>query len=240
MNKLKTKFINKLLFLTFISLIFILINNCSGDRKIDEGTIEFVITYPCLEKSNNSLMFFLPKKMIMTFKDNCFKNKFIFSNPNSKLEAISNCNKKEITLAFGYGKNMKYTKLDSSSIDILLNDLPKYSRLNDETDSITFLENPSLSFNTTSSNSDSIFRTVTTKEIDIKNINWCTPFYEIEDVMLEYNLIQYGIEMKFKAEKINSLKVKDDFLSIDNGYEFLAIKKYLKEVKTILSIFSCN
>ena len=33
-----------------------------------------------------------------------FKNEFIFSNPNSKLEAISNCSSKEITLAFGYGK----------------------------------------------------------------------------------------------------------------------------------------
>ena len=238
--KLKIQFKNKPLFLLLIAVFTLVITNCSKHKKIDEGTIEYAITYPCLEKSNNSLMFFLPKKMIMTFKDNCFKNKFIFSNPNSKLEAISNCNKKEITLAFGYGKNMKFTKLDSTNIEVLLNDLPKYSRLNNETDSIVFLDNKSLSFHTISSKSDSVFNTVTTKEIAIKNINWCTPFYEIDDVMLEYNLIQYGIEMKFKAEKISSYKINEDFLKIDDGYEFLGIKKYLKEVKTILSIFSCN
>ena len=238
--KLKIQFKNKPLFLLLIAVFTLVITNCSKHKKIDEGTIEYAITYPCLEKSNNSLMFFLPKKMIMTFKDNCFKNKFIFSNPNSKLEAISDCNKKEITLAFGYGKNMKFTKLDSTNIEVLLNDLPKYSRLNNETDSIVFLDNKSLSFHTISSKSDSVFNTVTTKEIAIKNINWCTPFYEIDDVMLEYNLIQYGIEMKFKAEKISSYKINEDFLKIDDGYEFLGIKKYLKEVKTILSIFSCN
>ena len=238
--KLKIQFKNKPLFLLLIAVFTLVITNCSKHKKIDEGTIEYAITYPCLEKSNNSLMFFLPKKMIMTFKDNCFKNKFIFSNPNSKLEAISNCNKKEITLAFGYGKNMKFTKLDSTNIEVLLNDLPKYSRLNNETDSIVFLDNKSLSFHTISSKSDSVFNTVTTKEIAIKNINWCTPFYEIDDVMLEYNLIQYGIEMKFKAEKISSYKINEDFLKIDDAYEFLGIKKYLKEVKTILSIFSCN
>jgi hypothetical protein len=185
-------------------------------------------------------MFFLPKKMIMTFKDNCFKNKFIFSNQNSKLEAISNCNTKEITLAFGYGKNMKYTNLDSTNINILLNDLPSYSKLNDKIDSISFLGKSSTTHNIVSSNNDSIFKITTTNEIDINNINWCTPFNEINNVMLEYNLIQYGIEMKFKANKINDVKVADNFLTVDNDYEFLPIKKYLTEVKTILSIFSCN
>ena len=78
------------------------------------------------------------------------------------------------------------------------------------------------------------------EEIDIKNINWCTPFNEIDDVMLEYNLIQYGIEMKFKAINISETKVSDDFLKIDEDYEFSAVNKYLKEVKSILSIFSCK
>ena len=58
--------------------------------------------------------------------------------------------------------------------------------------------------------------------------------------MLEYNLIQYGIEMKFKAINISETKVTDDFLKIDADYEFSEVNKYLKEVKSILSIFSCK
>ena len=223
-----------------IILTLLLAVQCSDDNRQIEGTIEYKISYPCLEKSKNSLMFFLPKKMIMSFKDDCFKNEFIFSNPNSKLEAISNCSSKEITLAFGYGKSLKYTKLDSNTINILLDDLPKYSSLNGKTDSVSFLEKASLNYEIKSSYNDSLFRVTSTSDILINNVNWCTPFNEIKEVMLEYNLIQYGIEMKFEAEKINNIKVKDDFLKLDPKYKYLPIKQYLKEVKSILSIFNCE
>lgn len=221
-------------------LIIILINQCSNSNKTKEGSIEYDISYPCLEKSSNSLMFFLPKKMVTTFKDDCFKNKFIFSNANSKLEAISNCKTKDITLAFGYGKSMKYTKLDSTSIHILLDELPTYSKLSSSVDSINYLNNSSLNYDVTSSKNDSIFNVITTNEIEINDMNWCTPFNQINEVMLEYKLNQYGIEMKFKATKINKIKVDNDFLELDPNYSFLEIKKYLKEVKGILSIFSCQ
>jgi len=230
---------NRLIFFSIILVIFFA-SSCTRNKKLKEGVIEYSISYPCLEKSENSLMFFLPKKMVMTFKNNCFKNKFIFSNQNSKLEAISNCNEKKLTLAFGYGKNMKYTNVDSNNVEILLNDLPKYSKINNELDSVKVLNKSALKFEISSTNNDSIFNIVTTQDIDIKNINWCTPFNEIDDVMLEYNLIQYGIEMKFKAINISETKVSDDFLKIDEDYEFSAVNKYLKEVKSILSIFSCK
>ena len=74
--------------------------------------------------------------MIATFKDNCYKNKFIFKNDNSTLEATSFCEAKETTLAFGFGKSIKYTKLDSSTINILLGELPQYKKLNNEVDMI--------------------------------------------------------------------------------------------------------
>ena len=229
-------------FFIVLSLLLIITftNQCSKSNKIKEGTIEYDISYPCLEKSSNSLMFFLPKKMITTFKDDCFKNEFIFSNPNSKLEAISNCISKDITLAFGYGKSMKYTKLDSSSIHILLDELPTYSKVSSSVDSVNYLDNSSLCYDVSSSKSDSIFKITSTKEIEINNMNWCTPFNKINEVMLEYKLNQYGIEMKFKATKINKIKVDNDFLELDPNYSFLKVKKYLKEVKGILSIFSCQ
>ncbi len=237
---MKIRFINKQLIFIFSLLFTFLITNCKKDEKIDEGSIEYKITYPCLEKSNNSLMFLLPKKMIMTFKNNCFKNKFIFSNPNSNLEAISNCNNKEITLAFRYGKSFKFTKLDSNTINILLDDVPNYSNLKNRVDSVFFLNMLSFNHELKSSENDSIFNITSTSEIDIKDVNWCSPFNEIKEVMLEYSLIQYGIEMKFKAEKINLIEVDDEFLSLNPNYKYLPIKQYLNEVKSILSIFSCN
>ena len=239
-NKLNSLNKNTLHFLLTLVLIVLSVTNCSNDNKIHEGSIEYDISYPCLEKSSNSLMFFLPKKMIATFKDNCYKNKFIFKNDNSTLEATSYCEAKETTLAFGFGKSIKYTKLDSSTINILLGELPQYKKLNNVVDTVTYLGKKCFRYDVTSNEINSDFQIITSDEIMIKNANWCTPFNLIDQVMLEYKIIQYGIEMKFKATKINEVKVEDDFLKVDNKFEFLEIKQYLKEVKSLLSMFICE
>ena len=50
---------------------------------------------------------------------------------------------------------------------------------------------------------DSVYDIITTKDINISNVNWCTPFNEIEDVLLEYSILQYGMEMHLKQLKSN-------------------------------------
>ena len=227
------------LLLTFL-LIVVIVTNCSKDNKIHEGSIEYEISYPCLEESSNSLMFFLPKKMITIFKDNAYKNKFIFKNNNSTLEATSFCETKKTTLAFGFGKNIKYTKLDSSTINLLLGELPEYQTLNKDADTVTYLGKKCFQYDITSNKIDTDFKIITTNEIMIKDMNWCTPFNRIDQVMLEYKIIQYGIEMQFKATKINNIKVDNNFLKVDSKFKFLEIKQYLKEVKSLLSMFICE
>ena len=76
-------------------------------------------------------------------------------------------------------------------------------------------------------------------DINISNVNWCTPFYEIEDLLLEYSVIQYGMEMHLKATKI---KLQNNIKSynMEEGFIFLESKKYLSEIKSMLSIFNCN
>ena len=76
----------------------------------------YEISYPCLEKNDNQcLEFLLPKKMIMTFSNDQFKNEFIFPTKNSSLGLINNSNKKNANF-FGLGNNKKYTVVDSNSM----------------------------------------------------------------------------------------------------------------------------
>ena len=61
----------------------------------------------------------------------------------------------------------------------------------------------------------------------------------IDKVLLEYSIEQYGMEMHLKATKIkphNNIKS----YNMDEGFIFLESKKYLNEIKSMLSIFSCN
>ena len=73
---------------------------------------------------------FLPKKMVTTFKNHCYKNEFIFSADNFKLELLSECHSKKTKLGFAMGKNRIYTELDSNSITDLLK-LPVCSKQGD-------------------------------------------------------------------------------------------------------------
>ena len=84
---------------------------------------------------------------------------------------------------------------------------------------------------------DSIYNIITANEIDIKDVNWCTPFNEIPNVLLDYNIKQYGMEMHLNAIKINEKFVEKDFNVLDETFNYLIIKTYLSEIKTILSIF---
>ena len=231
------KSINKIFLIIIISLLF---NQCDKEIKgISEGEIYYDISYPCLEKNHESMLFLLPKKMIMSFKDNHYKNDFIFPTESSSLGIINNCESKSVNLIFGLGNNKKYTTLDSNSIFYLLDDLPNYIIQSSEEDSFNYLGLSCQKIKLKSLTNDSVYEIITSKDINISNVNWCTPFNEIEDVLLEYSVLQYGMEMHLKATKI---KLQNNIKSynMEEGFIFLESKKYLSEIKSMLSIFNCN
>ena len=233
------KIIKSHLYIIVLSLLMFL--SCdSGNKTINQGKIEYEISYPCLEKNHESLIFLLPKKMVMTFNNNFYKNEFIFPTKGSELGLINDCNSKNLKLIFGLGNNKKYTSLDSNSIYYLLDDLPDYEIIDSAGSSINYLESNCKQIKVKSLKNDSIYDIVVSNEIDITDVNWCTPFNEIPNVLLDYNIKQYGMEMHLKAININKESVEKNFIQLDNAYNYLKIKKYLSEIKVMLSIFKCN
>jgi len=204
--------VKTLLKILLISLIVLTLIQCQSKKVKQQKGVEIIyeISYPCLEKNEKSLLFFLPKKMIMTFSNDQYKNEFVFPTKSSSLGLINNSHKKNAILLFGLGNNKKYTIMDSSNVDFLLKDLPKYNKTIVSSQEMFFL------------------------------VNWCTPFYMINDVIMEYSLDQYGMEMHFKAVSIKNISLSDDFLQLEKKYTFSNMKQYLKEIKAMLSIFDCD
>ena len=95
------------------SFIVLMLVECESKqtKQLTGGEIIYEISYPCLEKNEESLLFLLPKKMIMTFLNDQFKNEFIFPTKNSSLGLINNSSKKDAKLLFGLGNNKKYTSI---------------------------------------------------------------------------------------------------------------------------------
>ena len=229
----------KILLPSFIVLILVQCESKQIKQPIG-GEIIYEISYPCLEKNEESLLFLLPKKMIMTFSNDQFKNEFIFNTKSSSLGLINNSYKKNAALLFGLGNNKKYTIIDSNNVDYLLKDLPNYEKTEVSSKEIFFLDKICNKIKIKCLQKDSIYEIITIKDLKIKNVNWCTPFNMINDVLMEYSVEQYGMEMHFKAVSIKNISPENDFLLLEEKYTFSNMKEYLKEIKAMLSIFDCN
>lgn len=229
----------KILLPSFIVLILVQCESKQIKQPIG-GEIIYEISYPCLEKNEESLLFLLPKKMIMTFSNDQFKNEFIFPTKSSSLGLINNSYKKNAILLFGLGNNLKYTIIDSNNVDYLLKDLPNYEKTEVSSQEIFFLDKICNKIKIKCLQNDSIYEIITIKDLKIKNVNWCTPFNMINDVLMEYSVEQYGMEMHFKAVSIKNISPENDFLLLEEKYTFSNMKEYLKEIKAMLSIFDCN
>jgi hypothetical protein len=224
------------------SFIVLMLVECESKqtKQLTGGEIIYEISYPCLEKNEESFLFLLPNKMIMTFSNDQFKNEFIFPTKSSSLGLINNSYRKNAMLLFGLGNNKKYTIIDSNNVDFLLKDLPNYEKTTVGSQEVFFLDKPCNKIKIKSLENDSIYEIITLKDLKIKNVNWCTPFYMIDDVIMEYSVKQFGMEMHFKAMSIKNITLEANYLQLEKKYRFSKMKEYLKEIKAMLSIFDCN
>ena len=213
-------------------------NSSENDsKKLKEGEIVYEIKYPTYKRKNSILFKVLPKKMITSFKNNCYKNDFIFSTNSLSLTIISDCNKKQTTLSYCDGARKKYTKIDTSNISVLLSQLPKYNRTSNDLVSTTFMTFPSNKFKLTCIENQNTFDVISSEYIQINDANWCTPFQGINDVLLSYQMTQFGIDMEFNAVEINQKDINSNDLIIDSSYVLESMDKYLDEIKLFFSLF---
>ena len=207
-------------------------------KTINEGEIIYEIEYPKYKRKESILFKVLPKKMKTTFKNNCYKNDFIFSNESLSLTIISDYKKISTTLSYCDGARKKYTVVNSSNINQLLEKLPHYKISSNKFEELKYLNMSSKKTELKCLEEKTKFNIITSSSILIKNMNWCTPFYEIEDVMLNYQMTQFGLNMEFKAIDINQKNINDEEFILDNSYQYESLGKYLDAIEMFFSMFS--
>ena len=76
-----------------------------------------------------------------------------------------------------------------------------------------------------------------TDEIALKSPNWCTPYRDIEGVLLDYRIENYGMNMRLRATSIRSEEVDDSEFIVDDRYETLTLSEFNDLVVKNLKIF---
>lgn len=198
---------------------------------LKEGRIYYSLTYPYY--TDEFMVVLLPDVMTMEFKNNVYKNT-VSKGGLFTTTLISDCNKKELVLMLDFGSKKIYTKLDSIQIKDYLKNYPIPDLLNLATnDSLGGLhcEKYQAVYQTLEDGYDC--EIYTTDEIDITESNWCNPFSELPGVMMEYEVAQYGLVTRMKADSVAQETVSDDVFVVPGDFKEVSLEQMLFQMEEI-------
>ncbi len=76
-----------------------------------------------------------------------------------------------------------------------------------------------------------------TKDIKVKNPNWFNGFEKIPGVLLKYSVVQYGIQMEFKATKYEEVSISDSILNLKRPGKAIPHTEYDKRINDLFESF---
>lgn len=225
-----------LLLLAIITTMLVAFVGCGAKEEVEipklkEGEIIFEVTYPYY--TDGFMASLLPDEMVMTFKDNIYKNS-VTKGGLFTTTIIADCNIKELTMMLDFGPKKIYCVLDTLLTREMLTRFPVPDILSAQNyDSLAGMRcSKSMAiFNNLEDGYDvELFET---QDIDIKESNWCNQYSEVDGVLLGYELEQYGLQMRMRATELDSIKVDLKSFAIPETYKQVPMERMLYELEEI-------
>jgi GLPGLI family protein len=233
---------HKTILLLLAAIVTLVYSSCSKfgafDNRISEGTIEYQVSFPYLDDEVGLLKSLLPDKMLLHFKSDkyvsemstvggMFRNRFISNQDNKQLAHELKVFKKKIVASY-----------DANGVNRLLNTLPTLTIIEtNETDSIAgYACKKAIGiFDQIGMPEMTIYYT---DGINIDNPNWCTQFNSINGVLMQYEVEQFGVRMRFRANSVTSVNISNDMLKKEADYEEVSYDVMETELEQILDTFN--
>ena len=216
----------KILFLSvgLISFSLILFNaGCDSIISTTEGTIEYGSE---IINKDHPMAFVAPSKMTVQFKNSVCKGELSAAAGFFTTTFIADPEKKEVTQLVRLVNSKMAHVFDRKKVEKLNENVypPFKVEKTKETKEIAGYKckKAKIIFDNKKHENFDIYYT---NAINIKNPNWSTPFHDIDGVMLEYQLLKYGMELRFTAKKIDKNPLENDTFKIPAGYKTVPEKE---------------
>jgi hypothetical protein len=217
-----------------------MLNACKEDagfqKHITEGIIEYEVSYPELEKSNLMLEM-LPSEMVMTFKEDKFKSELKTGAGIVEMTIIADGGKRKMYNMVKLFTDRYVLEVDEAGARALTDAVPPFQmKLLDGKDTIAAAVCKRILIDFGQAKNESYIFAFT-DEIALKSPNWCTPYYDIEGVLLDYRIDNYGMNMRLRAKKIIPQSISDEVFIVDDRYEKLTRKEFDELVVENMKVF---
>ena len=206
-------------------------------RSVSEGTIKYEVSYP--GRAEGGLMDgVLPREMTMVFKGNKYVNTISAVGMfDSKI--IADCDAKTVLLSFHFGPKKMYCEMSQEVSDSLVAaqfGIPELIPVDGKEEVASFTCDRAFAmFDSFEDGPD--FEVKYTDEIAISTPNWCNQFSALDKVLLEYELKQYGMRLKMKAQQFIEEPVKEDAFTIGDDYEKVSVEEMVKQFEDVFKNF---
>lgn len=203
-------------------------------NKINEGEVEYAITYPNADISP-FMEAILPKTMTITFLGTKTKTRIsrgeIFST-----EIISDEADRTIEMRLDFGDKLYYTVLTADDIDKMISSQPAYKIKSLTTvDSIAgmFAQSYRIDYS-----GDTLPRANAwfTEDLAPQNAYWYTPYSSVAGFPLVYDAERYGVMMHVIASKIDKREVLESEFERDPALKEVTFEQYESEVQELFDV----
>lgn len=188
------------------------------DKRLDEGVIEYQITFP--EVTSESITAsLLPEKMSYSFKETAFASNFETAGGVFKNNIIANLNTRSLQHKLKVFRKKIKVHMDETDILKMLTNYPKMTIIHTNmVDTIAGYPCKKALI---------VFEEIGTKEIEVyftdqikmKDPNWCTQYHEIPGVLMAYEVEEFGIRMRLEAVDVKPLPFDQSVFEISNEYK---------------------
>lgn len=194
---------------------------------LKEGVVEFDVTFLNLTPEMKQMESMMPKKLIMYFKDNSFRNEM--PSGMGTTITINNGPKKEFYLLMdmmGQKTAMKQTEeemkkqLEEAQVKDIKVTFEKETKV-----IAGYTCNKAMVNFTLEGKAEQIECFYTPELPDIANNNTSPGFDQIKGFMMEYSLSMQGVKMKLTASKVRKEKVDAKLFDLPEGYTIKTLEQ---------------
>ena len=205
--------------------------------KLNEGQIDYEVTYPVMDPGN-VMVDFMPNSMTLRFKDDKFITELSAGMGMFKTNFIGDGKTHEMSHLVKLVNKKYLTKYNDESIKKLNDAYEDFTIIEtDETKEIAGYDCKKLWI---------IFYDITmpsfelyyTQDISIKDPNFSLPYLNVSGVLMEYQMKRNGIIMSLKATNVSESKIDDAEFNVPEEYETISISEMEDELNALFETFN--
>ncbi|MFT5823590.1 MAG: hypothetical protein ACI8ZM_004852 [Crocinitomix sp.] len=218
----------------FLFAPLLLISTACKPDKVQEGEIEYAITYPNSEISG-FMQAILPETMTITFKGTKLKTT-VARGEIFTTEIISDESDRSVEMRLDFGASLLYASLNENEVQELISSQPEYKlKALGNSDSLGGMFSTSYGVegkNDTITRSDAWF----TEDLVMTDAYWFTPYAGTKGTPVLYDVERYGIMMHIEVVKITKREVLETEFDRDSDLDEVTFEDYENEVQALFDV----